>query len=123
MVGQVVLIVGIVISTLLLGRITTSARSIAFRRLFLIAFLAAAVVAILFPRLVQWVANLLGIGRGTDLLLYVLVIVFVGSMASNSRKGIETARRTTLLARAVALEQAESNYTDPRSANTEASPN
>lgn len=112
MLGQIVLIVGMVISTLLLGRITTSARSIAFRRLFLIAFLAVAVVAILVPSLVQWVASLLGIGRGTDLLLYILIIVFVGSLATNSRRATEASRRTTLLARAVALEQAERSHMD-----------
>jgi len=96
--------------TLLLGRITSSTRNIAFRRLFLVSFLAVAVFAILFPASVQWVADLLGIGRGTDLLLYVLVIVFIGNLAMNSRRATEGARRLTQLTRAVAIADAEREY-------------
>ncbi|QAY63373.1 DUF2304 domain-containing protein [Xylanimonas allomyrinae] len=110
MLSQILLVAGMVVVTFLLGRITTSSRNIAFRRLFLIAFLVVAVLAILFPSWVQALADLVGIGRGTDLVLYVLVVVFVGSLAMNSRRATEGARRTTLLARAVAIENAERDF-------------
>ena len=52
------------------------ARHQAARRLTTLLFVLFAVVAITVPGLVTRVAHVLGVGRGTDLLLYALVIAF-----------------------------------------------
>jgi small membrane protein len=104
---QILLIASIVVVAALLGRVTSNARSMAFRRLFLLGFVAVSALAILFPETLTTIANWLGVGRGTDLLLYVLVIAFIGNLAMNSRRATELGRRITLLSRDIALTRAE----------------
>ena len=48
-------------------------------------------------------ANLVGVGRGTDLLLYVLVLMFLVFVYTQSRRNSAQQRRLTLLARRIAL--------------------
>lgn len=103
---QVILIIvfaAFAIIVLLPGR---GARKLAVRRVVLAVIFAAAVVAVIFPGIVNSVANLLGVGRGTDLILYALVIVFVGNSVSASVRHRELERELTLLARTVALRDA-----------------
>jgi hypothetical protein len=63
------------------------------------------VVAVLWPAGVTWVAHRLGVGRGTDLVLYLLVVA-VSFFALNTYlrfKALE--RKLTDLARSVALQE------------------
>ncbi len=103
---QLVLLAAIAAVSLLLGRSTSNARHMAFRRLFLLLFVVGAGAAILFPHLLTRIANLLGVGRGTDLLLYVLVVAFIGSLAMASRRATELGRRLTAVTRELALLEA-----------------
>ena len=103
---QIALLASIVLVSVLLGRSTSNARHMAFRRLFLLLFVVGAGAAILFPHMLTRVANLLGVGRGTDLLLYVLVIAFIGSLAMASRRATEMGRRLTSVTRELALLEA-----------------
>ncbi|MCL2465327.1 MAG: DUF2304 domain-containing protein [Micrococcales bacterium] len=111
---KILLLVAIAGVVLLLGRSTTNARHMAFRRLFLIAFAAAAAGAILFPPALTRLARLLGVGRGTDLLLYVLVVTFIGSLAMQSRRAFEMSRRITLTTRRLAILEAEIEFDRPQ---------
>jgi hypothetical protein len=79
------------------------ARRLAIRRVVLLLTTFAGIVAIAFPELVNALANLLGVGRGTDLILYVLVVVFIGNSISNSIRHRHLEREVTKLARSVAL--------------------
>ena len=103
---QIILLLAIAVVAVLLGRSTTNARHMAFRRLFLLMFVVASALAILFPRALTFVAHALGVGRGTDLLLYAVVIAFIGSLAMNSRRAGELGHKITLLTRALALSEA-----------------
>lgn len=103
---QIVLLVSIVAVAVLLGRSTSNARHMAFRRLFLLLFAIGSGAAILFPHVLTRVANFLGVGRGTDLLLYALVIAFIGSLAMASRRATELGRRLTAVTRELALLEA-----------------
>ena len=103
---QILLLVSILLVALLLGRSTSSARHMAFRRLFLLIFAAGSAAAILFPRALTRIANAVGVGRGTDLLLYILVIAFIGSLAMSSRRANEMGRRLTAVTRELALLEA-----------------
>jgi hypothetical protein len=50
-------------------------RTVLFDRFILIALFSAAVVCVLAPDRTSDIAHLLGVGRGTDLLLYILFLV------------------------------------------------
>lgn len=104
---QALLIAGVVAIGLVFMRRTGADSHLAIRRLFYLLFVAAAIVAILFPQGLTWVANLVGVGRGADLLLYALVLMFLVFLYTQSRKNAAQQRRVTLLARKIALLEAE----------------
>ena len=82
------------------------ARQQALRRVFMVFFIGVAAVALIFPQTLTWVANQLGIGRGADLLLYMLVLVFLAFVASSYRRFRHLENDTTRLARRMALDAA-----------------
>lgn len=82
------------------------ARRLAVRRIVLLLVFAGGVVAVTFPELINSVANVLGVGRGTDLVLYALVVVFIGNSIASSAKNRQLEREITQLARAIALQEA-----------------
>lgn len=103
---QLILVVAIAAVTLLLTRSTAHARHQAIRRLLLVGFVAVAVLTVMFPEILSVIATAVGVGRGTDLLLYGLVIAFVGYIAMAHRRTVETERKITLLTRELALAEA-----------------
>jgi len=84
------------------------ARGLAIRRLAGVVFLGVGVLAIAFPHLTNGLAVFLGIGRGTDLLLYGLIIIFLGYVVAAAAHTRRTDRQITDLTRALALAQAGS---------------
>ncbi|SDM06877.1 hypothetical protein SAMN04488535_1788 [Corynebacterium mycetoides] len=71
-----------------------------------VALMVAAVWAILRPDDVTVVANWLGVDRGTDLMLYVLIVAFFFTTISTWTRFREQELRYARLARAVALQNA-----------------
>ncbi|HET6303090.1 DUF2304 domain-containing protein [Microbacterium sp.] len=104
---QLLLIAGVVVIGALLMRRTGADSHLAIRRMLSGLFILAAILSILFPQWLSWVANLVGVGRGTDLLLYGLVIAFLASLYTQYRHNLATQRQVTLLARKVALLEAK----------------
>ena len=102
---QAALIVGIIVAVarLLAG---SGQRTQAVRRLALLLFAALAALSVLFPKLWTQIAHSMGIGRGTDLILYALVIAFFGFVATTFRRQREIELHYTQLARKVALAEA-----------------
>jgi hypothetical protein len=103
---QIILLVAIAVITVLLTRSTAGARHQAVRRLLLVGFVLLAALSVLFPSWLTWLARLLGVGRGADLLLYALVIAFLSSLATTYRTTALLNRRITVLARKIALAEA-----------------
>jgi hypothetical protein len=103
---KIILIALFVVFGIVLVLPGTGARRLAIRRILLLLTTLAAVVAIAFPELVNELANLVGVGRGTDLILYVLVVVFIGNSISNSIRHRQLEREVTKLARSLALASA-----------------
>ncbi len=68
--------------------------------------LLAGIVLVVFPDWLTAIANLLGIGRGTDLLLYALAVVFVGHLIASKQNQVERNRKFTELAREIAISEA-----------------
>jgi len=106
MLFQILLLVAIAAVTMLLTRSTAGARHQAIRRLLLVGFVLLAVLSVLFPTWVTSLANFLGVGRGTDLLLYALVIAFLSSIATTYRQVNALNRKITVLSRKLALTEA-----------------
>lgn len=79
------------------------ARHQAIRRVLGLIFVLAAATSVFFPQAWTWVANLFGIGRGTDLLVYVLVLAFIGFVVTTFRRFRQMEAEQTQLARKVAL--------------------
>lgn len=104
---QAVLIVSLLFIAVGLTRSTASARHQAVRRIMLVGFVVFAVTAVLFPETLTRIARLVGVGRGADLLLYALVIAFLGALASTFKKTSQLEDRITQLSREVALLRVE----------------
>lgn len=80
-----------------------SAQHLAMRRLGMMIFVVFATVAVLFPSTLTRVANWLNIGRGTDLLLYAVVLLFFSSAVTAYRRDAANEKKLTALARTLAL--------------------
>ena len=109
---KVVLLLSVVVVTAMLTRSTAGVRHQAVRRLLLVGFVVLAATAILFPRVMTQVAQLLGVGRGADLLLYGLTVVFLGYVAASYRRMRELEQQVTTLARELALRAAVHDTTE-----------
>ena len=85
----------------------TNARHLAIRRILVVVFAAGAAFSIFFPEVLTSVANFLGIGRGTDLVLYAMVVSFLVFMATTYQRFRQLEVSLTRLSRRVALDDAE----------------
>jgi small membrane protein len=103
---QILLISVVVIAAVRLFRMR-GARAQALRRLGLVVFAAFAVVSILVPDVWNRIAQLVGVGRGTDMVLYGLVVAFLSFMVTvySRFRAMETS--LTRLARRIALDDAQ----------------
>ena len=106
-----ILIATFVIFAFVLIRAGGSARAQALRTFGLGVFLLAAVIAVAFPEIVNDLAVMVGVGRGTDLLLYAFIIVFIGQALATSRRRRAQDAQITALARKIAL--SEPKYPGP----------
>lgn len=83
-----------------------TSRSNAFKKVLLVGFVAAAIAAILAPDSLTAIANLVGVGRGTDLLVYALVQVVAFQMFNTYTKDKQNQRQIVHLARRIAILEA-----------------
>ena len=100
---------GILIACFLMAAILAS---IAFRarliyRLLAVVLFLAATVFIFFPDLTTVIARSLGVGRGTDLLLYVSLIAGIHIVLLLYRRTRELEHKMTELVRAAAIRDAQ----------------
>lgn len=104
---KIVLIVAIALIALAILLPGRGARRTALRRLGVLLLVVLAGVAVVFPDLTNTVANFLGVGRGADLLLYGLVVVFIGYVAFDRVHRHRVDVQLTELTRAIAIAAAE----------------
>lgn len=114
MIIQAILIVVIATLGWLMLKSPGGARHLAGRRIVTLAFVAFAVVTVIFPGLTGYLAHLVGVGRGTDLLLYALVVAFLVQILSSFRRNADLERQLTRLARRVALDSAPAPSSVPK---------
>jgi len=99
---QIAAVIAFVVAGVLLLR-SGGARQQALRRVVMLLFILAAASSVFFPQAWTWLANALGIGRGADLLLYLLVLVFFGYVTNTVRRFRQMESSITELARQLAL--------------------
>ena len=101
-----VLLVLAILAVVALGlRAPSGARHLALRRLGVAAFAALAVLSVIFPDAWNAAAALVGVGRGTDLLLYGLIVVFLLYMVTTYRRFRSLEQQITALARRIAIDE------------------
>ena len=106
MIIKVLLVLSIVAVAIVVMRGEGSARRTALGRLASLAFVACGVLAVLAPDLVTKLANAVGVGRGTDLVLYALVVAFLFSTVAVRRRFRHQDDRIAQLTRELALRSA-----------------
>jgi hypothetical protein len=104
---KVILIVAFAAFAIFLMLPGRGARHLAMRRLAMVLVLALTVLAVIFPNALDGVAHAVGVGRGADLLLYGLIVVFVGNALVQQRRSRHVEREMTLIARRVAIAEAQ----------------
>jgi hypothetical protein len=87
-----------------------STRMRASSKVFLLLFVVAGVVAILDPAALTRVAHWVGVGRGTDLLLYATVVAFVFVTLVVYLRLKDYEKRLVKLARHIALAESSLQY-------------
>ncbi|MDR1428551.1 MAG: DUF2304 domain-containing protein [Bifidobacteriaceae bacterium] len=112
MIVKALLIVAVV--AIAAGLARGGARRLALRRVGLAVFALAAIGGVLYPDTLTWVAQRIGVGRGADLMLYVLIVAFLSYIATRFAHDRRTDRRLTDLARCVALAEAPPPRPDGR---------
>jgi small membrane protein len=107
MIIKLLLLAGLLLAAVLAYRSPLNSRNAALRRLFTLVLLGAGAVAVFSPRLVTVFARELGVGRGTDLLVYFLAVVSLLAWLSLWRRIYELEQRLVLLTRRTALHDAQ----------------
>lgn len=112
MIIKVILIAGALAFGFLLLR--RPGNHLALRRIAGVLIVISGIIAVLFPLAVTSVANAVGVGRGTDLVLYVLVMVFLFTSVSLYQRVHDLETAITELARQMALQNAEAPQPEQR---------
>lgn len=104
---QIVLVLVVVLFSLVLIRGGSNAKHMAVRRIMVLLFATAAVLSIFFPTLLSQIAQLVGVGRGTDLMLYAFIVSFLVYMSTTHQRFRQMEATLTKLSRRIALDEAE----------------
>lgn len=104
---QILLVIAVAALTLYFLSNRRKARAKAGVKIGFMVFLILAIFAVLFPDATTWIAQLVGVQRGTDLMLYGLIVAFVFVTISSYLRFREQELRFARLARAVALSNAQ----------------
>ena len=104
---QPLLIVAVLLLLVYLLRSRSTAQAKAWVKLGFVVFVIAGIYAILRPNDTTTLAHWLGLGRGTDLMLYALIIAFAFTTLSTYLRFKDLELRYSRLARAVAVRGAE----------------
>jgi hypothetical protein len=104
---QFLLVPAVVLAVVLSLRSRNSVRGQARRKIIAALTVVAGVLSVVFPDLLQELADWTGVTRGTDLLLYALAVVLIYLVGSVSVRFREHEARMVRLAREVALTEAE----------------
>jgi small membrane protein len=104
---KLLLVAGLAAAAFMLLRGKRTALGLLMRRSLTTGAILLGIVAVLFPGLVSHAANAVGVGRGTDLVLYALCVAFLFVTIAQNLRITELHDRSVELARRQALLEAE----------------
>jgi len=107
---QLVLIAGFLILLIKFLLDPNSSQIRAWKKLIGLLFVPLAIIFVLFPNEANTVAHTVGVGRGADLLLYVLTLAFIFVCINLYMKSKQDQRRITELTRKLAILEAKISY-------------
>jgi hypothetical protein len=79
----------------------------------LLIFAVAAVLSIFFPEILSRAAQVFGVGRGTDLVLYATIVSFFVFMSTTYQRFRHQETSLTKLSRRIAIDEAEKPWETP----------
>jgi hypothetical protein len=100
---QVILVIAVIILLLLYLKLF---RNTLLQRILFVFVFVAGIVAVIFPELTNRIANFVGVGRGADLLLYLMVIIFYFAFIVLYRKLNKIQDRQTEIIREISIQNA-----------------
>lgn len=109
---QLLLVAAILVFVLLALKSRQSQRTQAAKKLLFVGFALCSTLAVIFPDLVQGAAELVGVGRGTDLLLYLAIVLLLYAGLDIYMRFQDLEDSLTKLTRRMALLESESSV-DP----------
>jgi len=104
---KIILAISIVLTLLWFLTHHNTHQAKAWKKVALIAFTFLSIIVVWFPDTANTVAHKVGVGRGADLLLYLLTLAYIFSTLSLYIKNREDQKRIVRLARRIALIEAE----------------
>lgn len=104
---QIFLVAVVLVVSLVLIRGGFNAKHMAIRRIMVLLFAGTAVLSIFFPSILTYLAQFVGVGRGTDLVLYAFIVAFLVFMSTTHQRFRQTETAITKLSRRIALDEAE----------------
>lgn len=107
---QILLIAAFIVLLIRFLANPTSYQIKAWKKIIGILFVVLAIIAVLLPESLNKVANFVGVGRGADLLLYILTLAFIFVVFNLYVSSKQEQRQFVKLARKLALLEAESRY-------------
>lgn len=87
-----------------------SSRHIALRRLGFVFFVSLSLINVFFESFIGRISSSLGVGSGTELLVYLTSFAFIGYVVTSYRSRRVLENRVTELARHIALEDFERSH-------------
>lgn len=103
MIIKIILIVAIIVIAINSIKSRNSSKTRAYKKLALILLVPFSIYAVLYPDTLTRLANLVGVGRGADLLLYCLAVVIFFTAFNNYVKDRENDKKIVILARKIAI--------------------
>lgn len=107
---QLVLIAAFLVLAVVGIRSRTAHSVSASKKLLFLFFMVVVVAAVLSPDAVTWFANRLGVGRGTDLVLYLLAVNFGFYVVNDYLRTQDSREQLHRLARQIAVVEALGRY-------------
>lgn len=109
---QIVLIAGFVLLLLKFLASPNSYQIKAWKKIIGIIFVFLAIFAVTFPETLNNIAHFFGVGRGADLLLYLLAFAFIFVVFNQYVASKQEQKRVVKLSRRLAILEAEVNNKD-----------
>lgn len=103
MIIKVILIAGVLLLGWLALRERPSGNTLAVRRLAGVGIIVVGTVLVLWPGITSWLATLVGVGRGTDLLFYGCVLLFMFTAIAQGQRIFRLERQLDATTRELAL--------------------